>query len=974
MTTSRTDLVTLIDAAQHDPTRIQRVMTAQVEGTYDGTLTLMNPSSPFVQLLEMSAVIGANNLQQSKILSRRQYPSLAQDYEDLYYHMSNADYLDRFGSPAQVEMLIFLSRDEIVSKAVQVGNTTTRKLQIPRHTNIVVDGIPFTMQYPIDIFVMAHGGLQIIYNGEQESPILPLTSNQVEWSFLTLTDSQVEMVMITVPIQQMRLKSYTASLNAARAFKKTYELTDQFFYCRGFMFQQSTGKWVEINTTHSQQVFDPLEPTLLLKVVNDGLTVSVPPVYFTAGSITADIRIDIYTVQGPMDKPLSSFTTGDFVATWLDYDESDRGLYSAPMSQLTTLSILSTGTVTGGANAVPFEVLQKRVKQNALGAVQIPMSNAQMGTTLEDLGFDAQVEIDDLTNRIYVASRKMPIDANGQSVSGCDATTMTLTSTLAELALLPTAVDNGDLVTLLPGTLYQANNGRLSIVTQKALDDLNALTSDGKATAVTEGNFLVTPFHYVFDISDNGFAVRPYYLDNPKIRQISYVDNNDSLGLVVRSSSTRSLVRTASGWKLTLLTSSDDAFKALKDEQVEVQLAFTPNGQDVFGLINGVQTGVSSDGERIYEFEIKTNWMVDANHQLSVTNFYLQEVLPRILKTGLTTDFFLIFTVNNYHVEGMVSSEIDNVMGSFMLQEGAVGLYQERIRLELGVNLDGLWTRARSVIGSETYKTYAEDVPELYQQDIYQYDDNKQIVIEVDEQGGVTFVKQHSKGDPVLTADGEPVYLHRKGDPLLDENNRPIVLTDRATTRQVDMCLFDGIYRFATTAVDTAYFKTVPDLIATWVTKTLAPVKKKLHENTRLLFKPRSTVGLIQALIDDSTLKDIEAAQNLVVTFYVSKAVYNDEDVRKALTSSAIAQVALEFQNPVVTTFGLEEAIMQHVGSDALAVKVVGLGGSDADYQIISLANTTSRLCIDKALVAQADGTFAVVDGIKVAFKKHAVA
>lgn len=971
MSTSRSDLLALLDVASHDPTRIQRVQVAQVEGTYDGTLTLMNATSPFAQALEMSAVIGANNLLQSKILSRRQYPALAQDYDDLYYHMSDADYLDRFGTPSQTSMLIFLSRDEIVSKAVYVGNTTTRKLQIPRHSNIVVDGIPFTMQYPIDIFVMAHGGLQIIYNAEQESPIQPLTSNQVDWEYLTLTDSQVEMVKITVPILQMRLKSYTASLNAARAFKQLYTLTDQFYYCRAYMLV--SGQWTEIKTTHSQQVFDPLDPTLQLKVLDEGLQVAVPPVYFTSGAIAADLRIDIYTIQGPMDKPLSSFTTGDFIGTWLDYDESDSGLYSAPMSQMTTVSILSTDSVTGGANAVSFEELRSRVMSNALGAVQIPMSNAQMGTTLEDLGFDAAVEIDDLTNRIYVASRKMPVDSSGQTVTGCDATTMTLTTTLATLAALPTAVDNGELVTLLPTTLYQGSNGLLSIVSDSDQTTLNNLTSDSKATAVTAGGYLVTPFHYVFDISDDGFAVRPYYLDNPKISQISFVNNNSSLGLVVRSSNTRSLVRTSTGWKLTILTSSDDAFKALTDEQIQVQLAFTPNGQDIFGLVNGVQTLTTEDGERVFEFDLKTNWSVDADHLLSLTNFYLHEAIDRVLKTTLTTDFHLIFTVNDYQIDGQVTSDIDTVMGSFLLKSGAIGLYQERIRLQLGINLDGLWTRARSVIGTESYKTYENDVPETYQEDIYKYD-GKQIVIEQDDSGQITFVKLHSKGDAVLDADGNPVYLHRAGDLILDENNKPIVVTTRATQRQVDMCLFDGVYRFATTEVDTTYFKSIPDSIATWITSTLSPVKKKLHENTRLLFKPRSTIGLISALIDDSVSKNIEAAQNLVITFYVSKAVYNDTDIRAALTSKAIECVASEFGADVITTFGLEEAIMDNVGVDALAVKVQGLGGDAADYQIISLANTTSRLCIDKALVAQADGTFAVTDGIKVAFKKHAAA
>jgi len=967
----RSNLIDLINTAQYDPGAIQRAMIAQVEQTYTGGLEIIDPSNPFVFLLEASATVGAAGMMQSEVLNRKQYPSNALTFEELYLHMSDKDYIGRFATPGKANITFLIAKEEVIQKAIAIGSGNVRKLTIPRNTRVDVAGLPFTFTYPIDIRVMGHGGLQLVYDGNKPSPIQTLQSNKVDWTIQNYNTEHTEYLAITVPLLQYRIDSYNASLNGTTAFKKSYDLQDQYYHCRAYLADLS-GNWTEVKTTHSDQVFDPLTPTVLLKVIDNVLQVTIPQVYYTTGLINTELRIDIYTTKGPINQALSSYLSNQFVASFINLDKDDNDKYVAPIRNMESMSVYSDDLATGGTNGLTFEQLRARVMRSSLGPNDVPITNAQITSRLEDLGYSTVVNVDNITNRVFLATRQLPKPDTGDLVTGAGTTMGMLSATLKTLAGMNAVIDNGNRLTLTPDMLYLSSNGVLSIVSDSELAAIKALTLDKQAEKISNNEYLYSPFHYVLDTTENTFQTRPYYFDAPEIVFKSFVEDNDTTGLGVNSSITE-LSRTATGWRLLVQTDSSDAFKELDDANVYVQLMFQPVGESDGAYMNGTLVGKNPDtNERIYQFDITTNWDVDANHNLTLTNFAMYEPVVRNYATQLTASFNLIYIVANNDVDGQTTSWIDTQIGDFLLPADVIGVYMESVRLKFGDNMNGLWTRARSIAGPQDYVKYDNDVYLTYTENQYRKDPTtNRLVFEIDpDTGKAVPILEHAKGEVKLDENGNPTILHYAGETMLDANGEPIISDDRTIVRQMDIFLMDGVYYFATAALDVAYRKSVPATLVQWLTDDLQPLVEVLLEQTKLYFHPKSTIGVLDVLVGEEQSKTISAAQHPVITFYVTRAVYADADLRKQLASSATEIMASVFEDAVVTRDECATNIKAVVGNDVIAVKVGQLGGVD-DFDVITIEDDSGRLCIGKKAVAMPDGTLAVADAIDIEWVRH---
>jgi hypothetical protein len=959
---------------QYEPTRIIPLLMGMTEEALDGGTIVTNPSAPLPHLMEMSVVLALAGIQEDQILNTRQYPIQAVDDETLFYHLSDKDFEGMFDSPSEGVFSWFFSVDEIVASAVPVGNTGTKRLTIPKHTRIVVNNTAFTFQYAINFIVKKNGGIDVVYDGSRPSPLQKLSGNKVKTQNVnTLVDPNsggfVEMVRVDVPIKQMLLTSYTYSLSGAKSLKKVLTLTDKFYYVRAFSRNTATKGWDEIKTTNSIQSFDPTDPTLLYKLVNNELTIELPYVYFATNLTTKDIRVDVYTTKGEMTMSLSGLPPEAFVATYSDLDNDDAGIYKAPLSTMNTISIVSTDLISGGANAPTFEERRKRVLSNAVGDAIIPVSDLQMKTTLDELGFDSMKPTDVVTERTFLATRAMPVNEAGVATTGIDSAVITAKFAIADLLQYETVIDNGQRFTVTPKTLYRYIDGVLTIVKDADRKAIDLLKGDPLINKVSDGTYLWTPLHYVLDTANFNFEVRPYYLNAPEIDIKSFIASNDTLGLTVSSSNTMSIVRDDAGYLLTVRSSSNDAWQALRDDQVHVQLAFKPVGESDYAYVNGVQ--IAKNGERIYTFRLNSNWDINGDHELNLSNFSMYEPEARNLSTYLTNEFSLIWSVSDYTVEGAATTAVDQVLGDFLLPDDSTGIYHEELTLKLGDELTGLWALCRDLAGLRKVLTYDEVVYQTWDKNYYEFDADKQPVFEVVD--GVKQLKiKHKKGDFVLNADGDKTVLHYINDAVLDENGNPIYESERNVIHWWDVCLFDGVYRYATKGGDLTYVKEVPQILNEWINEVLAPVRQELFERTDLFFQPRNTLKFVEATVQDSELVTLHTSQSLTVTLWVSKEVYGNTDLRDAMEVTTIARVVAGLDNQRVSRNVIETDIYNNLGAnDVIGASLTGLGGADKDYDVITLSDASSRLCIAKALEAQADGTYSVVDAIEVNFKLH---
>jgi len=965
MTTSP-EWISLIDQVKFNPAGIQRVALNRLEEMTGGSVDIVDPTNPLILLLEASSCNSAAAMQNAEALTRQQYPSLALDEQEVYLHMSDADYIDRFATPARTTFTFLLGKDEVLAKAVSVPNTSFKKLTIPRHTEITVAGTAFTLQYPIDIRVMAHGGFQVVYDTTKPSPLQTLTTNLLDWRLVNING--IELLQIAVPAHQFQITPQNGKISMATGFSATYDYKDQFYYARVFH-ANDNGTWKEIRTTHTDQVFDPTKATALLRVYQGKLQVSVPQIYLTTGQIRNELRVDIYTTKGPMDMILGNYVANNFVVRWVDLEKDDNGKYVAPMTTFSMMNVYSDAVVTGGRNALSFEELRERVMLNAMGAPDLPVTNVQLTTRLATRGYDTVKDVDNITNRQFKATRSLPRPVQGNTIAGAGCTIQTLAASMTDLARHPTTRDNGERLTLLPKTLYSTNNGVLEVVSQSEINNLLAQPLDVRTRKINESHFLFSPFHYVLDKSESRFDLRPYYLDNPSIETKSFVAENDTTGLAVTTDQF-DIVRTETGYQITLITKSSDAWKALQDEQIYCQLSFRPSGEKDRAYQTQQALGRLEGGEMIFVFTLDTDYDLDKSDNLLITSFQMYSDEPRPHPTPLLSDFDVVYIASGIATEALRASTIDLDLGKATLPEDALGISRDRLQVRLGYSLDGLWAGSRSVVSSLDYARYTADVPAVYEETIFKRNAAGSIEITRNPDGTLDYVILHAKGDPVLDDEGHPLFKYRKGDVQRDADGEPVVLNTRGMVRQIDLFLVDGVYWFASDEQSIQYRDNIPQTIVGWVSGDIAEVSQYLLEQTELFFYPRSTLGYVPCTVLEDQRVSIEAAQSFAVTFYLRGVAFRDATLRAALTRMAVEVIDEALQSPTVTTSGLYKRLTERVGQDAVGVDISGLGGT-TPYAAISLVDDSARLSIKKIAVARADGTVGVEEDVSVTFLQH---
>lgn len=533
------------------------------------------------------------------------------------------------------------------------------------------------------------------------------------------------------------------------------------------------------------------------------------------------------------------------------------------------------------------------------------------------------------------------------------------------------AVDNGARITLLPTTLYKNEGGYLSIVDKVEREAILALPGDQRVEKVTYGNFLYTPFHYVYDYADSVFTVRPYYFGEPKIARRFFVDANGDLGVGVNSNS-HDLRRTDNGWALRVMTKSTASLKEIDAEALVAQLAFTPVGEANRCYLNGTLLGRDpTSKEWIFEFQFDSIWDVDPDHSIYLDGFVADNISPHPYPSALNGVFDIFYGVEKRVVLEGKPTQIDRDMGLFMYPVEMVALYHEQVTLTLGYELAGLWARARPTIGEETYLRYDEDVAKRYTTDVPFYNADLSMKMEKNAEGKWKVLYEHRAGDIETSPDGSPVILHAAGSVVL-QNGLPIVTEPRKITRQVELCLFDGVYYFATGQGDTDYKATVPMQIVQWVNTTLAPVRKKVIEQTLLQFHPKATIGQVKALVDSSEVLNLEAAQSFAIVYYVTKKVYDDLALQAAIRRATRRTITSELKSQQVTRDRIEAALKKVGGEDVITLDFMGLGGT-ANYRVLTMMDESARLTIGKKLVALPNDTFSVEDNIDIQFKLHSM-
>lgn len=958
-----------IDKVRFNPSAMQQLMIEQIQDALQGKVTLVDATSPFSALLESQALVTAGFVIDNETTTRRQYSAAAQNVADLYLHMSDKDYIDRFVVPATTTFTVLFSEEELLDRMVVESGTGIRKVVIPRFSTITVSDTVFTLLYPVEIKLMQHGALQVVYDMDDPSPLQTLTSNEPSWSNRVNATDRSRWISVEVTAVQVRVSSSNSDVNQATGYNKQLAFSDDFCYARVFYKNNSTsGAWREIRTTHTDQVYDTNIPTAVLQVLDGFLGVRIPQVYLTNNMISGSLRVDIYTSKGEIRINASNFKHTAFEYNWATIDSAERTNYVAAWQGMRNVLVYNNGIISGGAPALTFEELLERVIMNTGSERHKPITPAQIMASLTRAGFDVVKHINVVTGRVLLATRALPKPFDERLVTAGSASIESLVISFQEALTHSKARGHGDRLTLTPEILYENVNGIIKVVSEAEQAAVMALDPERRALAVTQRNFLFTPFHYVLDATGTTFETRPYFLDMPTVQTSMFIDENDSTGMKVGTGKI-SIMRTENGFRILATTKSNEPWRELDNSQAHAQLSYMPVGESTKCYLNGNLIGRTGDNEMLFEFLLDSGFDIDSNHRLQVNSFKILNLDDRIIPVGLNQEFDLVYSASSVMPSGWTTHGMDSELGRFLLPNRIAAVTQEKISVIFGQHLKNLWSSSRSIPSSAPYRTYDSDVYATYTETTYQRDPVTGAAFKIGAGGQIEYNIIGNAGDVVKDSAGNPVILHRRGDVILT-NGVPTPVGQSYLSRQVDLFFIDGVYYFADDYSTITYRNEMVATVVGWIVKDLAEMGQDLLELTEIFFYPKTSMGSVQAMVEGGNITQVQAAQTLTARLFVGDAVFENLELRDALTTSTIKVIDEHFKKSTVSMSAIISQLRGVYGNDVISYSLSGLGGL-RNLEAITMLVESERCSIRKKLAALPNGQLIVREDVTVDFVRH---
>lgn len=943
-----------------NPSLILQTSIDALEAASQGTVQYVDASNPAMSILETSTMIHAASIDQHIAALRRVYPILAQTPDELYNHMSYRDYSDRFASPSTEKFMFFFPENQFFQRAVRVPGTDYVMMTIPRDTAVTVNNyVTFTLQYPIDIKYYDTQQIEVSFDATRVSPIQELMTNMIVNEVFTIPGSQERFIGFEVHVPQVFVRKVTDNVQSGRYFVNNYTFTDQYYMARAWYRSQEGSDWTEMMTTYSPSVYDPKSPTLQLKVTDNNLNVSLPLIYQNTGLVTGEIRVDIYTTKGSEIINLGDYQLTDFDINMLPLDPSgDTNQYTAAAVGV-NFAVKSTAIMSGGKDALTFEQLKERVINNSVGPQQIPITNTNIKSAAENMGFDLVPNIDVVTNRIFLATRTLPRPSDSRLITSATIGISTYISDDPIGIVHEWVRRHQDRITFLSKNLYQSDNGILRLMSVEEVTALKLADSITKLRMINSNRYLYTPFYYVLDTSSLEMDVRAYSLDYPVASRLNFISQNPTIELVVNTD-TYNLKKTDAGYILQIQTRSGNFYKNLQDNEVYAQLAVKLRDTERYAYWKGVLISKTAAGERIFEFKINTDYDINADDRIYMTNGQID------ISSVAPIEVDLLSTFEIFHITTSITSlykptVIDQIIGRFQIPGICAGITRESISLEFGKYLKGLWTRGRTLPDMDIYETYAIDVPLVYEEDVFA---DPPFTI-VDDEVVYNYI---ARAGEVVMRDGQPVIIHDKGTTVY-ENGKPVISKTRTGNREFDIMTVEGQYYFVNDSAYVDYRDEFTKIIVDWVTDEIPKIQLNALEKTKIYFYPKNQLAMTTILVDDYTEESVPSGQSFVLNLYVPQEVYRSADQRDRLQNLSIAFLDTWVSSLEVSISDAITGLKDIYGDDVSALSMTGLGGSrNLQYALISKDQT--RLSLKRNLEVQQDGTYIIREDVTFNFYK----
>lgn len=970
----------------NNPARAISLIFNNIESAIDaGGGTLNASGHPFAYMVDL--VVGT----QYGLISRlgdteaRNYEVHARNISDLSMNMSDEDWYGVFAEPSGTGIRFIISEESLDRYAIRYDNVdgnlnnSYRKLVIPGDTQVIIADTPFLLENPVEIRVMDHGGYQVVYDSDRQSRLNPLSTNTPDTDFLNIDGRQY--LSVHLPIRQIRIKEFpNRPINPTSGFREPIQFDDSLYAVRAFITPDGSNVRNEMAVVFNNAIFDPSQPTLTIDLKDTGVfEASIPSVYVQNGLAIGRLTILVYTTKGKYYRDLTTLKTQYHQAEYYNYnnDKGKLNQYEAPFRSINDVMIDSLDPITGGRDAMSFEEL-KNIQIYGHRRRLIPVSNSDISQFMLDNGYSSVKAIDMVTSRLYRVTKDLPLqedklfqdDTISRFNSSIGTHVGSLLTSLEELIGTGWGIDNGKRVTLLQRSVFDISQQTPFLINKADFNTLMASSNQNKIDVLGKKTMCYNPFAYVIDTTQSRSSCRIYRLSSPSIKYQTFRYENVNLGIQVGIGAIN-VTASSDGYAIEIRTQSDDSYKSISDSLLGLQLSFTPGSSASPATMKAQLMGKTAEGERIFRFNMPSRFDVDEFDQIDLGGFKQFGRPQDQTYIDLTTVANFIFT---YGGEGhSLLSSSDMKIDQTLFTTTNIAMIETDYVLEFGRPLKSMYSRIRPMVGLAQYEKYLIDIPAIYEETIYKYitvdvggKPMEQLEIGVD---GKPIIL-HRRGEQMLTPAGEPIYKFLKGQTVYDQDGNPVLLEPRKMLYYFDFVGFDFNYMVSQDEYDTSYMNRIDDFFVDEVIAQLDKYNQITLDETKLVFKPRSTMGFTRCIINEAVERMLKTDLSFGVSYSLTKEGLRNQNLKDNLGISTHRIINEVLRKDTVSISDIITKLTATAGSDVIDIRVTALAGGSS-IEIITNVDNTNGFSVRKVIDQTADRYLTIKEDIDIQFKRH---
>ncbi len=956
---------------KYDPTKSQVAIVEAIENETKGDLSLVDPTNPFMMLLEANTVSGVTALTEMRNNDKTIYPSLSRSVNDLYPHISEEEEKHLFASPSETYVRLLLNLKDVEENGVIIEETkninkglTIYNVVIPKNTEVIVNETTFTIMNDVDITLTKSS------NGKRSAFVTYVSDEtSIEFKDIGILSStiisdkdDISWILFETPVKQLSVTRYEGIPVSNDIFEVTIPLTDAYYFSEVSIQNSNTLEWEPVKKVFSDKVFDSTIKSIKIEVLEDTVVFKIPQVYILNNSMLGIIRFLIYTTKGKILLPLNKHSQEDFSI------KIAKETFTSASAASRNINILamSTRIVDGGVNRREIRDLRKKIINKTAGQIDLPITENQLSETARIEGFTIHKAIDTITDRLYIASKNInDTTLNNNIPVNVDIFNNTSVFELAVNVNNNVVIEDKDIL-IKSNTIFKYENGSTFPISDAEENLINNMLYVDKIKYLTKHKLYFTPYYYVISSDVDVISSRAYDLDRNSLDKLAIKSKNTYLSQNVNIVG-YNLIKKGNGYDIYFQLKGNESYEAIENS-IGIQLAIPVEGSDNFTYLHSVPYAVEVDdnlfpelsGSTLFKISIEADFRITVEDRMRITNSFSPiDVHGVDLKTKAniiiyTTDM----TVDDHLVNNNNSNAYLGINYEELYFEGnaleAIGLTKEELEITFGNKLEYLWAKVEASYTDRRYVKYENDIYLRYLEDVYQVDPLTGCSFILSDENGdgscdsIERVVLHTAGEIVKDIDGKKIIEHRMGDVKLI-NGEPIVDVVGGLIRYVDILMFEYEYLAVKRLEYSNYIKDTLNILNEWLVYKLVSLNSITLEHTSIFYRPRKSVLPIH--LTDGYVENFSIKPKIEIYF---NAALFDIDIEIDELKSTVGKIVHKyFEKKYIVITDLKEELIDNIGGNPIGVKVVD--HVTDDKEIISLSDTSNRFSLSKKINSKYD-------------------